>query len=272
MIAQICVYVSGKPTEKQSSLVVRLTEMGFNVMVDSIHDYKFFFTENFGKSNHRAYYTGPLIQGLVNEINFELMGPPEFVIWFNDNDDTHNSTERWDNVSQYLNICIAGGSCPMQVLLDAKQFLGTYVVPSCLQAPKQEQSSDTVIMRDQNDYMYSFTDYYIKAKDLMIYSITKPFVEAPFTIEIKDFSKTGSLSVFTDLFATDEHGHNDWGKDRMDIEFLKQLWSELNMEGEFDIDALLMTRTGQFLPDGTECPKVEPTVYRKDVVYWKTTL
>lgn len=256
MIAQICIYTSGEPNASpaRKKLYDTLVDMGFTVLVDSVHWQPNWFNDNFHNKNHRAFYIEPFLMGLVPEINFTLMGPPDFCIWFNDTSEQENS---WESVAAYTQLCLAGGDCAQETINKAKHFLGTHVVPECLTMSALVESDGDVIVRDLKEYYYEFKNLAIPEKDQMIYSVRKPFTADPFTIIIDKFSLMGSRNFFADLFACPE-----WGTDYCDVQFLKQLWEELNMEGDLDIDELLKERTRQFLPNGVDCPLVEPRVKR----------
>jgi hypothetical protein len=251
MIANITIYL---PT---SDLVKRFKELGFAPLIDTKNNLEHFFNTNYPNDNHRAFYLDPFLFGKVADINFKIMGKPDFIIWFTEREELDQ--EKWSTVAAYVNICINGGECPTQTITEAKVFLGTHVVPPCLVSPLPVESSDDVIVRDAKDNYYQFKDMYLE-DDSALLSVCKPFVKDPFTLIIKDFSVVGYSTFFTDLFACKE-----WGNTYTDVQFLKQLWDELKMEGEFDIDVLLSQRTIKFFPDGVECPKVEPTVHRVSI-------
>lgn len=234
--------------------------MGFAVLVDRVNLNEQYFKAQYHGPNHRAFYLQPFLVGSIPDINFEMMGPPDFCIWFNDLEKVEQ--DGWKAVAEYMNVCLNGGTCAITTITEAKVFLGTHVVPPCLLGPEdvKEENADGVIHRSGRDFVYSFTDLHQTDRDRMIYSVRKPFVDDPFTIIINDWSKTGGRYFFADLFACPE-----WGSDRCDVQFLKELWEELQMDGDFDIDELLKERTSQYFPDGENCPTVEPVVLRKSV-------
>lgn len=259
MIAQVCMYLNTKKSSADPAHLHKiLTDIGFTVQVDNTHYESNWFDTQFHNENHRAFYTDPFLMGLVKDIKFQLMGPPDFCVWFNDSAEIDQLN--WNCLAAYFNTCLNGGTCPPQTMDKARNFIGTFVVPKCITMSEQVQSGDDVIVRDMKDYYYEFTDLAVPEKDQMFYSVRKPFVTDPFTICIDDFSKVGSRYFFADLFACKE-----WGTNHCDVEFLKQLWQELEMIGELDIDDLLNERTRQFLPDGNDLPSVEPRVKRQKI-------
>ena len=253
MIANITVYC------KHDKLVAELESFGFKVLVDAVHDWQSFFITNYKDVAHRAFYHEPYLAGKIEDINWKMMGRPDFVIWFNKEVDSEDS--RWGDVVEYLKFCFAGGEMSNSVMLNAKVFLGTHVVPPCmLQSPQVVQGDDGLVtVRDAKEHYYGFNSKLYEAADLAIFSVTKPFVEDPFTIVLRNFKKDGATNFFADLFACE-----DWGTSFCDVSFLKQLWEELDIEGEFDVDALLERRTREFLPiEGSA--KIEPVVLRRSI-------
>lgn len=236
----------------------RLRSMGFSVMADAVHTKASWFRENYPGKNHRAFYLDPFLIGLVKDINFEIMGVPDFIVWFSENSELDQT--KWGVVAAYLQVCLNGGECPEPTITAAKAFLGTHITPICLAQPQEVVGEDGLtVVRDMNDYYYQFHDYKFPG-DKVIYSVQKPYVKDPFTIVIEDFSKDNGRRFFTDLFACPE-----WGRDLMDNTFLSQLWEELKMDGPFNINDLLKARTAEFMPNGEDCPLVEPRVLRKSI-------
>ena len=253
MIANITVY------GKHDQLVVSLESFGFKVLVDAVHNWKSFFVNNYKDVAHRAFFHEPYLAGSVEDIDFKMMGPPDFVVWFGSGVD--NSDPRWVDVVEYLKFCFIGGEINNSVMMNAKVFLGTHVVPPCLLKSEETivGADGLVTLRDASKHFYGFNSKLYDAEDLAIFSVTKPFVAEPFTIVLRNYREEGATNFFADLFACEE-----WGTSFCDVSFLKQLWEELEIVGEFDVDALLERRTKEFLPiEGSG--KVEPVVLRRSI-------
>jgi hypothetical protein len=253
MIANLTVY------GKHDLLVGKLETFGFKVLVDGLHNWKEWFISNYKGVPHRAFFYEPYLVGSVEDIDFKMMGCPDFVIWFNERED-HNDP-RWDDVNEYLKFCFNGGEISNTIMTNAKVFLGTHVVPPCMLKSKETvQGKDGLVkVLDATKHYYGFNSKLYDEQDLAIFSVTKPFVDDPFTVILKDFKKNGPTTFFADLFACE-----DWGQSFCDVSFLKQLWQELEIEGEFDMDELLKKRTSEFYPIDGEA-KVEPVVLRKSI-------
>jgi hypothetical protein len=114
---------------------------------------------------------------------------------------------------------------------------------------------------------YGFDKYHIPPLDIMVYQVTKPGVELPFTTVTRSYTEQGHTPFFTDLFLSHE-----WGTCRSDILFLDQVWKHLDMLGSFDIDTLLKNATRACLPNATPDPNIielvnaEPCLYRTPMV------
>lgn len=254
MIANVTVFANN------SELVKKLDDMGFKPLFDGVHNWESWFISNFKDTSHRAYFYEPFLVGKVEDINFKMMGVPDFIIWFSET--VKDDEERWDDVTKYLAYCLGGeGELPHTMMMNAKVFLGTHVVPPCiLKSQETVQGEDGLVtVRDATKHYYAFKSKLYSEKDLAIFSVTKPFVDDPFTIVLQNFSTEGPTNFFADLFACE-----DWGTSFCDVSFLKQLWEELEIGGDFDVDGLLASRTRQFFPiEGTA--KVEPVVLRKSI-------
>lgn len=97
-------------------------------------------------------------------------------------------------------------------------------------------------------------------QDIGICEIQKPFVERPYTVVLRHFSRDGYSKLFTSLFICPS-----WGVAVADRLFLRALWTELKMEGEFDLEKMLKEHTESCYPSETAPPLCEPEVYRLDL-------
>ena len=80
------------------------------------------------------------------------------------------------------------------------------------------------------------------------YEICKPNVDRPYTTITDEV-----LDLFTNMFACASFGSE------ADVEFLKFIWEDLEMDGEFNMDELYIKRVKQI----TENPEEYPRVYRQ---------
>lgn len=97
----------------------------------------------------------------------------------------------------------------------------------------------------------------VLVNDCMFYQVTKPHVDRPYVTVVRDFSAKGHKRFFTNLFVC-----SSWGVASKDIQFLKQVWEWLEMEGEMDLDSLMKEATEACKYPGLE---TEPEVWRTDL-------
>lgn len=93
--------------------------------------------------------------------------------------------------------------------------------------------------------------------DCMFYQVIKPNCDRPYTTVVREFGKKGHRRFFTNLFVC-----NSWGVAKQDIQFLKKAWEWFEMEGEFDLDAMMKEAT-----EACKYPtmETEPEVWRNDL-------
>lgn len=94
----------------------------------------------------------------------------------------------------------------------------------------------------------------------MLYEVKKPFTDLPYTSVTRNYSKKGHIPFFTDLFIC-----QSWGVARSDIAFLKHMWNELKMDGDFDLEKLMKAATEKCYPSDDNIPEPEPEVYRRSL-------
>ena len=124
---------------------------------------------------------------------------------------------------------------------------------------------------DRPEYQYRCR--YIASIDTKVYEVTRSNSKLPFVVVIKNFVSGEKLGrkYNDELFFADIYASNDWDSNRVDCKydftFLKNLWKKMNLPGEFTmkfvqdrIDECYIDR----IPKG-EAPRVEPTVYRRDM-------
>lgn len=249
----IIVFTAKPPTLRQSKIITKLTEIGLDPMVDSIHYWKDWFLQQF-VGPHRVYYTDPfLLTGKVTDIDFDISGNPDFVVYTTDGEPC--SDEEWVDVTNWLDAKLhdlPANECRLKPLCK----------PTLLQGIPDREVDPLVQVRDAKNHYYTFEFKHLGDIDLMLYSVHKPFEEEPYTVIVDDFSKNGHTHFFTDIFS-----NPSWGKDVLNLNFLIKVWGELQMDGELTgskLDDLLKVRTEEFLPKDGIC-NIEPQVYRKPI-------
>ena len=94
----------------------------------------------------------------------------------------------------------------------------------------------------------------------MLYEIRKPNTDLPYTTVIRNYSERGHRDFFPSLYVC-----NSWGVSRDDLPFLSYIWTQLEMEGEFDMDLMLKEATEKCYPSSGAIPDAEPEVYRRNI-------
>lgn len=270
MIAQILCFTGSTPTPDEAQLIVCLTSNGHIPLVDSTHNYKAWFTNNFHLVSHRVFYNKPfpqLLAGTIEEVDFEIMGRPHFVVYYTTSlEDAKVPDEyEWRCIVKYMDeILNAEDKLSDEELKVGKACLGAYktMVPIAVDEDEETEVGEFVIERSLEDYYYKFESKFIKEADLMIYQVTKPFVERPFTVLVEKFSHNGARSLFTDLFNCP-----DWGREHIDIQFLESLWRHLDLldDAPFDIEKMLECATAACYPNESGEIRSEPRVYRRAI-------
>jgi len=261
MYPQIVVFANNPTTPFQTDLIKRLTDLGFAPMVDSKHTTKQWFNENFLTLDHKVFYNQPfLLQGTIDQVDFDLSGIPHFVVYFTKNETIKFlSTEDWECIIRYFDWKLNehGDGSDYQLRHAAKLLLPPVTSELKVGPDEAPEDTDIVKVKDMTKYYYKFESKHLSELDLMMYEITKPFVDRPFTVLVEKFSENGPKQLFSDLFISE-----DWGNDSMDIRFLDSLWNYLKLKDKFDVDAILKERTESCYPNESGEIRCEPKVYR----------
>jgi hypothetical protein len=105
---------------------------------------------------------------------------------------------------------------------------------------------------------YDYKSYLDNTRDILYCQVWRPEDETPFTVLVKNFSEKGIEPLFAHLFYS-----KAWGLLQSDYCFLKALWKNYNLEGEFDHEKTLEKYHEKCLPNEIGLPDEEPIVYRK---------
>lgn len=244
----IIVYVNKPPTNKQVNIVKGI-QSTFPVLVDAVHQSDLdYLQKNF--TNARFFFLSEFISMCTPE-ELDVVSP-DFVISFND--DFEVTEKQWVSISRYFeNLILPEANHLDQVVGLAKELLHQFVIPAPITLPPEIPPTDT-------KEHYELYTRHIEDRDVMLVQVEKPFCDLPYTVVIRDFSKKGFTSFFTDLFICDS-----WGVARKDYEFLEQVWQHWNMEGPYDLDKMLHEATRRCFPQEGEQPEAEPEVYRRPI-------
>ena len=246
---QIIVYVDPNQTDKQAN-IIQLLDQYYTVLVDAINGSNLsYFQKNF-KTAHRLFFVSEFVSMCTVE---ELQNiAPDFAIVFNQ--DIEVSEKQWIQIERYLeSLFFPSGTITGDIVLQAQKLLQSKqkVLPF-----KSSQPAPVIPQKE----FYNLVLKEVNEKDCVLIQVDKPFCDLPYTVVIRDYSKKGLRSFFTDLFIC-----SSWGVCRKDFVFLKEVWDHWKMEGVFDIDAMLLEATKRCFPNEGIEPEPEPEVYRRSI-------
>ncbi len=259
MSVQLITYVDTPVTTKQSEMVV-LLQKHYPCMVDAVHHNDMdYFKRNY-KCNYRLFHLSEFLSSCLVE-NLEYA--PDFGICFSEK---MTVTEKdWICIERYIETLFFPDTKVAPVITqNAKDLLDFAKVQEPLNVPEDWEIP-------LNSY-YALESMHIENQDICIIQVEKPFCDLPYTVVIRNYSRKGLRSFFTDLFIC-----NSWGVATKDYLFLKNLWGHWGMEGELNLDQMLLEATQRCFPDEDveieKTPKgtvkfkkladTEPEVYRK---------
>lgn len=266
---KIFLFVDGVSTGIQTRVACKLDKEMF-FMVDAVHKGDMsWLTRNFSDIPHRFYtYLGNSGDEEEHEWSSwcrhqhadEFLFFPTFLVCFDVGDEV--SEEQWMKLDYYFlkHLGIVDGDVDevdwsdVQPLLDqcSKRLLRGADLCSY-----DSRFMDENQPRVANCYEF---DYEINAVwNICLAQIDKPNVYPPYTIVLRNFQENGFKRLFTGLFIC-----TSWGSPA-DIEFLGQVWENLGMEGEFDLDNMLKEHTESCHPNSVGAPECEPDVYRLNI-------
>jgi hypothetical protein len=249
-MGKITVFVDQPATIKQKNIVCKL--QNYPTLVDAINGANQEFLKENYKSHSRFFFVSEFLSRCdPEELNFR----PDFAVTLAEEVEDVD----WICIERYLETLIFEDFNLVKkydddILLKGKELLLTdYVTPAPLQVPPVPQNLDEV-------QHYIMDCKHIEDRDTMLVQIEKPYCDLPYTVVIKEFSKKGFKSVFTDLFIC-----NSWGVARKDFEFLEQLWRHWYDDQVYDLDEMLRQATKRCFPEENEIPEPEPQVFRRPI-------
>lgn len=256
---QITLYGDGTlPLHKQ--LIEKLEENGFPVLYDAIHgsDINFLQSTYPECTPHRLF----LIQGkmLYFDTAQNIHGKVTIDFACSFNDDEQVTAHDWDCIIQYFKAILFNYSEPRLTRRLAKMIKPPQKVTTNLPSPTPTHT----------DVCYEFKKEIFRDRNIAFFQVIKPVQiidqakdqiihydkSAPYTVVVHDFDNRGYYPLFWSLFVCES-----WGTSFADIQFLKNLWTELYMPtvyGDFDLDEII--KTGQ-----EESLRSVPVVYRKSI-------
>lgn len=251
MDVKFTVYVVDKDDPTVVKVIKTFRDLGYTVLVDAIHikNYKWF-QENIVVGRLFIFDRDELFMFTKENLDPEMIWTPDFSITFND--DAEISDTQWDEIHLYAKQHLTDEMIDMTNTMKVHELLGKPTT-------QKVELEDIEIKKQEQDY-YALNRCFLEKQDIMLYEVTKPFTDLPYTSVTRNYSKKGHLPFFTDLFIC-----QSWGVARADIAFLAEMWKELKMTGEFDLDKLLKEATEKCMPQENTLPEPEPEVYRRSL-------
>lgn len=246
---QIIVYVDPDQTEKQAK-IIELLDRYYTILVDAVHGKNLDYLQKNFTTDHRFFFVSEFVSMCtVVELN---QIAPDFAIVLNE--DMSLTEKQWIVVERYLeSLFFPSTSITGELILHAQKLLES----------KQKQlpyKSSEPIKPVSNQEFYNLVMRHVEDKDLMLVQVDKPFCDLPYTVVIRKYKEKGLKSFFTDLFIC-----QSWGVCRKDYVFLQQVWDHWEMEGQMDLDKMLLEATERCFPREGEQPEPEPEVYRRSI-------
>ena len=237
---KIVVFTDQDPTPSDNALISKFESCGYRILVDSVHKHQLeYLVRNFDPCPHRVYYADrmELYDGIVKELDGKA--PFSFIAMFNEGQQLNN--QDWVYIRLYLKALLYGYKMPRM----------TRRLTSLLNDGKHVEFKECSEVENgvEKEPCYTFKKSVFEDRNIALGEIVKPIVvklqdkllekeivetSVPYTVVIRNFASRGWYPLFWSLFVCDS-----WGKDNKDIAFLKALWGDLKMEGEFDMDLIL---------------------------------
>lgn len=249
---KIVVFVDVPNTVEQANQIKALTKTGYSILVDSIHkrDYHYLH-KNTVSARMFVQEDEDLFMFDRNDLKQDMLLVPDFAVIFHD--DTEIINADWVRIYKFIEQHLYDLPLDKENTELVEDLLGKPVTMAA------EPANEEIIIARGNDF-YNLETKFLEEEDIMLYEVTKPFTDLPYTSVTRNFSKKGHLPFFTDLFIC-----QSWGVARNDIMFLKHTWEQFKMDGVFDLEALMKAATEKCLPSETNLPEPEPEVYRRDL-------
>lgn len=242
----IFVFTSNPVTPEQTKWINNLTNAGYAPFVDSVHKSDYGWLKNNFIYEHRFYLVTNHVEDFTTEnMDTEMIFKPDLGIAFDIGVDV--SFEEWSYILEFIETIVHEGMNPPNI-------------EDILTKPITIKESIPETNIEKAPHYYELKTQFIDEQDTMLYQVTKPFTDLPYTTLTKEYSKKGHLPFFTSLFIC-----SSWGVSSKDITFLEKAWVDLKMVGEFHIAILMKERTQLCYPSSGILPEPEPIVYRRSI-------
>ena len=256
MIPKITVFVSNPSTELEDKTVKKFLELKFAPLVDANHGKLYqWFINNVKGIPHKLFSIQKqnIFFFEADDLNSNMDFGPLFMINFNQNDKIDEYY--WQKIREWLIYNFFTCYDHIDYLTDDIKRTDEFMERPFTNVVALKNESPI----ESNDH-YGFKTHHIKEKDTMLYEIQKPNTDLPYTAVIRRFSERGHRAFFPSLYIC-----QSWGVSRYDLPFLSFIWKQLNLEGEFDMDAMLKEAVERCYPSPDGVPEPEPEVYRRAI-------
>ena len=260
MIPKITVFLSTPSTKQEDDIVKRFLELNFAPLVDAHHKKSYeWFVNNvkpvphklFSFEHQNVYFYD--VDDLHNDMDFT----PNVLIHWNEGDIIEEEQWRW--IREWL-------VYKFYTCYDFLDYMNDEIFRADLLMKRPDKHIPILPTQEKEEKLkeetcYSFKTHFIEDKNTMLYEVTKPHTDLPYTSVIRNFSERGHKAFFPTLYIC-----QSWGVSRHDLSFLSFMWKQLDLkEEDFDIDVLLKEATEKCYPSKNGPPEPEPEVYRRAI-------
>lgn len=255
MDVKVIVFVDDPPAPENCRQVKIFDELGYGPLVDARHKNDYYWLHNNIQSGRLFVQEDQnVFMFEANDLDEEMKFVPDFCILFNE--DKVVDEDDWKKIHLFVEQHLTDGIIDATNEQYVSELMGKPVVLKPIEMVREEVPPAIPKVNEH----YAFESKYLEFEDIMLYEVRKPFTDLPYTSVTRSYSRKGHLPFFTDLFICPS-----WGVARADAGFLNYIWKQLNMDGEFDLEALMKEAVEKCLPGEDRLPEPEPEVYRRDI-------
>lgn len=257
---KIFLFVDNPNTPEQGEVAKKLDRQ-FMFMVDAIHgEDDQWLISNFGELPYIMFYqdqNGNYSVGKIEKGCYK----PTMIVSFQWDDDW--SVEEWEQIRVYFLTMLNHSNDDWDCFIPEQI---SHILGRCekkMQKP-DFNSCDLSLAgfeeeREESD-QYGFRYEVYSKQNICLAEIRKPHTDLPYTVVLRGFIENGFKYLFTSIYICDSFGVSG-----ADFAFMKDLWGELGMLGEYDLDKMMKEHTKSCFPGEGNVPASEPEVYRKDI-------
>lgn len=255
LIPIFTVFVDNPNTDYQEKVISGLIQENMAYNIDSLNgNYKNSLV-HFVHSPHRFYFISDVLKSCVfQDLDEYEWVKPVFAINYSQKDEIDDND--WGLIYRFLDNLFFPKNNPTLTVTTRR---GKELLNKPVKLEPYVKPAESLKMDITTPSFYSFDQYYLEEMDIMLCCVEKPHVDLPYVVVIRDYTVNGLKPLFTSIFIS-----SSWGVSRYDVEYLRHLWHEKEMQGEFDIDKMLKEATEACYPSDGSPGNSEPEVYRKE--------